>query len=180
MGDLVSVTSAVSGVRFNVRLLQTGDHYGLNDVLVVGEGDSLRLEGPGPFVEFYDSRYPHTSFGQFVSRYGVSTILEGKTGLNLMGGVADWQIDGAAMDIVRQWLREETARFYAVGLPVGVTIYADGTVHFEVDLSEVSDIDEDDDAYERYGDEQVAADALTVSAAADRLRNTISTTVRPA
>lgn len=178
MGDLISVTSAVSGVRFNVRLLTTGDHYGLNDRLVVGEGDSLRIEGPGPFVEFYDSRYPHTQFGQFVSRYGVKTILEGRTGLDLMGGEPSWKIDGAAMDIVRRWLLEETARSYAIGIPVAVTVMADGTVRFDFDLAEVSDIDEDDDAYGRYGDEQVAADALIVSEAAARIQNHLQHTVR--
>ena len=167
---MITVTSAVSGVRFNVRIIRTGDRYGMNNMLTVGEGASLRLEGPGPMVEFYDSRYPHTEFGQFVSRYGVSTILGGHTGLNLMGGVADWQIDGAAMDVVRRWLLDETARSYSIGVPVAVLVRPDGSVKFDFDLTEVYEID-DDDAVARYDEDTLQADILTVSAAAATLRN---------
>lgn len=110
--ETVSVTST-TGVRFNVVVLETGDHYGLDDCLTVGEGNSLRLEGEGPFVEFYDARFAFTPQGQFVSRYGVSTILgtdgygTGTGGLNLDAGIPDWKIDAAAMDVVRAWLRHE-------------------------------------------------------------------------
>ena len=51
-------------------------------------------------VEFFDSRYPHTPKGQFVSRYYVKTLLghEGfygsrlTDGLCLHGGVPEWTI----------------------------------------------------------------------------------------
>ena len=52
--------------RFNVRYLNNGDKYGLKDNLIADR----------PMVEFYDSKYPHTQYGQFVSRYYVSTILK--------------------------------------------------------------------------------------------------------
>ncbi len=102
--DMITITST-TGVRFNVRILRKGDRYGL--ALTVGEGTSLRIEGEGPFVEFYDSRYPHTEFGQFVSRYGVNTIMGTRGGLDLMTCEPSWKIDAAAMDIVRQWPSDE-------------------------------------------------------------------------
>lgn len=110
--SVASITST-TGVRFNVRILRDGDRYGLNDCLVVGSEASVKLEGHGPFVEFYDSRYPHTPIGQFVSRYGVDTILgtdgygTGRGGLDLMGYVPAWKIDAAAMAVVRTWLAHE-------------------------------------------------------------------------
>lgn len=94
--------TATNGIRFLVRLLLEGDRYGLNDCLVwSGE----------PGVEFYDTRYQHTIFGQFTGgRYYVDTLLGGVGGLCLDGGVSDWSLDSAAMDVVRAWLRTEVAR----------------------------------------------------------------------
>lgn len=61
-----------------------------------------------PLVEFYDSRYPHTEFGQFVSCYYVSTILESDDrGLCLDGGVPDWSISAKDMAVIRTWLKQE-------------------------------------------------------------------------
>jgi hypothetical protein len=83
--------------KFNVRIVRKGDKYGLDFCLTHKQDDSL--------VEFYDVRYPHTEFGQFVSRYYVSTILEReRNGLCLDGGVPDWSISANDMDIVRAWL----------------------------------------------------------------------------
>jgi hypothetical protein len=59
-------------------------------------------------VEFYDGRYPHTSDGQFISRYYASTLLESEgsgRGLDLNGGVSNWKVDGTTMDLVRDWIR---------------------------------------------------------------------------
>lgn len=70
-------------------------------------------------------------------------------------------------------------RTYCVGLPVVVTVHTDGSTTFEVDLAEVNDIDEDECAYERYGEDTVYGDASTVSAAASKIGNTFSTTVNP-
>lgn len=52
-------------------------------------------------VSFYDTRYDHTQYGQFVGRYYASTLLglDGygssirDRGLNLHGGIADWFIN---------------------------------------------------------------------------------------
>jgi len=52
-------------------------------------------------VSFYDTRYNHTQYGQFVGRYYASTLLglDGygsgikDRGLNLHGGIADWFIN---------------------------------------------------------------------------------------
>ncbi len=62
-------------------------------------------------MEFYDSRYPHTEHGQFVSRYYASTLLERvkDVGLDLYGGHNDWKIDAEEMNIVLDWIRVETS-----------------------------------------------------------------------
>lgn len=52
-------------------------------------------------VSFYDTRYNHTQYGQFVGRYYATTLLglDGygsgikDRGLNLHGGIADWFIN---------------------------------------------------------------------------------------
>ena len=69
-------------------------------------------------------------------------------------------------------------RFYAIGLPVCFTVKADGTITIDVDLAEADDIDEDDDAYGRYGREQVDADRARVSAAVATIQNVLSTTLK--
>ena len=63
-------------------------------------------------VSFYDTRYDHTQYGQFVGRYYASTLLgldgwssRGSSirdrGLNLHGGVDDWFINADnATDVV--------------------------------------------------------------------------------
>jgi len=94
--------------KFNVRVVNKGDKYG-RDFVLTHEEDK-------PLVEFYDSRYPHTEFGQFVSRYYVETILgtdkwgSGEGGLILDGGNRDqWTVSERHMDIVRSFLKGATA-----------------------------------------------------------------------
>ncbi len=83
--------------KFNVRLVSKGDRYGL-DWCRTHDKDE-------PLVEFYDARYPHTEFGQFVSRYCLSTMLErDDAGLCLDGGVPEWSISADDMAAVRAWL----------------------------------------------------------------------------
>ena len=93
--------------KFNVRVVNKGDKYG-RDFCLTHDEDK-------PLVEFYDSRYPHTEFGQFVSRYYVSTILgedkwgRAEGGLCLDGGNADsWTVSARHMDIVRSFLKGAT------------------------------------------------------------------------
>ena len=93
--------------KFNVRVVNTGDKYGL-DFCLTHEGDK-------PLVEFYDARYPHTEFGQFVARYYVETILgdDGygpkNSGLSLDGGIPEWTVSAEDMVTVRNFLKGETA-----------------------------------------------------------------------
>jgi hypothetical protein len=92
--------------NFNVRVVNKGDKYG-RDFCITNEGK--------PLVEFYDARYPHTEFGQFVSRYFVETILGDDgygpkaTGLSLDGGIPEWTVSASDMVTVRNFLKGETA-----------------------------------------------------------------------
>ena len=92
-------------IDWTVRLVLKGDHYGLDDVLT--------HTGIDPLVEFYDRRYMHTEFGQFVSRYYLSTLYTDRggsfvsrqaRGLDLHGGVPDWSISAEGMTLVYDWL----------------------------------------------------------------------------
>lgn len=88
--------------KFNVRVVNIGDKYGLNDCLV---------NNKAPMVEFYDLRFTKCADrGQFVSRYYVDTILDGSDcGLCLDGGVPDWTVSAQDMGTVRDFLKKVTA-----------------------------------------------------------------------
>ena len=84
-----------------LRLVQLGDNFGLDDKLVHTNAD--------PLVEFYDTRYPHTPLGQYVSGYSLSTLLErprAETGLTLDGGEPTWYVTIQGMAEVYAWLLE--------------------------------------------------------------------------
>ena len=69
--------------------------------------DPATKEDPHALVSFFDCRYEHTEYGQFVSSYRVSTLLEHDSwhhGLCLHGGVADWCLSGKAMERVVEFL----------------------------------------------------------------------------
>ena len=93
--------------KFNVRIVNKGDKYGRDFCLTHTEDK--------PLVEFYDARYPHTEFGQFVSRYYVETILgddgygSKAGGLSLYGGISEWSVSARDMETVRSLLKKETA-----------------------------------------------------------------------
>ena len=84
--------------RFNVRIVRTGDAYGLDDRLI-NDG--------APLVEFYDNRHMHTPRGQFVSRYYIDTLLDRPDGLGLAldGGVPAWTVNADDMRLVVAYLR---------------------------------------------------------------------------
>jgi hypothetical protein len=85
---------------FNVRIVKPGESYGLNFCLT--------NEGPKTLVEFYDSRYTHTKYGQFVSRYYLETLLDGDTypnGLCLHGGVPSWSVSAQGMQEVLEFIK---------------------------------------------------------------------------
>lgn len=88
-----------NGIPFVVRLVCKGDNYGRENGLTHTEDK--------PLVEFYDARYSHTQFGQFISRYYADTLTlqHGPNALDLYGGSPDWQIDAAGMQEVFTWLK---------------------------------------------------------------------------
>jgi len=93
--------------KFNVRVVKNGDKF--------GRDFCLAHDDERPMVEFYDSRYPHSEFGQFIRRYYAGTLLghEGffgghpDSGLCLDGGNADeWSVSVEDMDTVRRYITE--------------------------------------------------------------------------
>jgi len=98
--NTLKVTNS-NGLSFNVHIIRKGDRYGRTNSLIHDEDKML--------VEFYDTRYAHTSLGQFVSSYYADTILdcEPHTGLDLDSGIPSWTVDGDAMDVVIEWLQSE-------------------------------------------------------------------------
>lgn len=89
MKKLIQVVNE-NGIPFNVRLLEKGEAYGLNDCLT--------HDGDEPLIEFYDGRYCNEDFhierGQFVARYYLETILEHSGELLLYTDIEDWQVSG--------------------------------------------------------------------------------------
>jgi len=90
-----------AGRAFNVRLVQRGDRYGLDDCLTHDKDD--------PMVEWYDATYENTPDfgvrGQFVSRYSLGTLTGkdrysrcdhrlGSPGIDLCGHVDVWKVSG--------------------------------------------------------------------------------------
>jgi len=70
-------------------------------------------------------------------------------------------------------------REYVVGLPVAVTVHADGRVTLDVDIAEIGDIGEDDGAWERYTGPVITSDIETAQNAAQRVGNCITLTINP-
>tara|TARA_R110002126_G_scaffold51994_3_gene141935 strand:- start:68 stop:358 length:291 start_codon:yes stop_codon:yes gene_type:complete len=66
-------------------------------------------------VSFYDTRYNHTQYGQFIGRYYASTLLglDGygsgikDRGLNLHGGIAGWFINADNANHVVDFIERE-------------------------------------------------------------------------
>lgn len=83
--------------NFLIRIVQQGQRY--------GRDFGLENIWPDPLVEFYDMRHPHSVFGQFVSRYNLSTLIErGPQGLWLDTGSDDWSVSESNMRKVYVWL----------------------------------------------------------------------------
>ena len=58
----------------------------------------------GALVSFFDGRYEHTDYGQFVSSYYIETLLETDGGLDLCGHEPSWKISASAMNRIRKYL----------------------------------------------------------------------------
>lgn len=86
-------------MRFNTKIIGTGDRY--------GRADCLTNDG-APMIEFYDPRYQHGPLGQFVQRYYVSTILQNDSwgALTLQGDIPEWSVSAHDMAEIRVWLRK--------------------------------------------------------------------------
>ena len=70
---------------------------------------SIELNGKHA-IEFFDTRYPECKSpltkipGQFISHYYADTLANHEGGLCLEGGVDDWQIDAASVELVKRAL----------------------------------------------------------------------------
>ena len=93
--NIKSFTDLQTGIEWTIRIVKTGDKYGLEDCLI---------NDAGTLVEFYDSRYRHTDCGQFVSRYQAGTIAGIAGGLDLCGYEPDWTICASTINDIRGWL----------------------------------------------------------------------------
>lgn len=86
--------------RWNVRLVFTGDKYGLDDCLTNVADE--------PLIEFYDAEQRADKFGprgQFVTRYNASTILsmDAARGLCLYVGVPAWTVQPNQLVAIIDW-----------------------------------------------------------------------------
>jgi hypothetical protein len=101
--DVVKKFKNDKGAEFSVRVVYSGDKYGLNF--------KLTHDKDKPLVEFYDAEHPHTQYGQFISRYYLSTLLEGHRnrtkGLDLLGYEPKWKIDRDTMTEIISWLKTQ-------------------------------------------------------------------------
>lgn len=91
-----------------MKTMKATNEYG---ILFIVELTDERSSKFGNIVKFYDTRQSKSfgDYGQMVSSYYSSTLLEGEDGygLNLDAGIDGWHIDSISMNEVRQWLREE-------------------------------------------------------------------------
>jgi hypothetical protein len=90
---------------FNIRIVNTGDKYGVNDCLT---------NNKAPMIEFYDARFTHGADGargQFVTRYYIETITDSgcPNGLCLDGGVPVWFVSAEGMKEVIEYIKEAQA-----------------------------------------------------------------------
>lgn len=86
-------------IPFICRPLLEGDSFGL-DFALIHKGE--------PIVEYYDARFPHTQYGQFVSRYHLSTLIEGlgePHDLSLHGNVENWVLDWTNLAETVRWAK---------------------------------------------------------------------------
>jgi len=90
--------------RWNVRVIATGDKYGLNDCLTYDDSS--------PQIEFYDDRNTNKTFGErgiFITRYYVSTFLDGYASgvrLCLNGGIPEWTVESDDYSNIVNWVNE--------------------------------------------------------------------------
>ena len=82
--------------RWNVRIVDTGDRYGLNDGLVNNKEQ---------MIEIYDTTFPDdgSTRGAFASRYYTETFLAHDGALGLMGYEPNWVMSKAEVKAAQAW-----------------------------------------------------------------------------
>lgn len=78
------------GLVLNVKRVDPGEYWGRNQC----------MKATQTLIEFWDARYSNFGpLGQFISNYNLSTLVghDPMEGINLDGGVPDWEIDAAAL-----------------------------------------------------------------------------------
>jgi hypothetical protein len=88
--NIMGITTA-NGIHFIVRRIEA-------ETMHHGKANSRAL------IAFYDARYPHTDFGQFIGEYYAHTLADVTSGLDLHGGVANWKIDADSMKKIQSTL----------------------------------------------------------------------------
>lgn len=110
MGQTKRIENANGGKAFNVRIVDSGDSYGLDW--------QLTHDGVEPMVEFYDATYEDDArfsengahnLGQFVSRYDIAGIAGHKGGvaLSLDYSIEAWTVDADAMDVAKDFAQRQ-------------------------------------------------------------------------
>lgn len=88
--NIMGITAA-NGIHFVVRRIEAETPFH-------GRTNSRAL------IAFYDARYPHTEYGQFIAGYYAHTLDGVSGGLDLNGGVAAWKIDAKTMKEIQSTL----------------------------------------------------------------------------
>jgi len=93
---------------FTIRVVSKGQQYGLDYCLTHDSHDHL--------VEFYATKWAskeHGVFGQFISRYRFSTILDRQKdcGLALHGDEPAWTLTASEMDYIKGVLGYQVSRY---------------------------------------------------------------------
>lgn len=114
MDFITRPSGAPDGYPMCVRLIMPGDGYGMWTAETKTWAMTLPA-GSAPLVEFFDKRYMHTPFGQFTGgRYHLETManaIKKKGGLLLDGGIPEWAVDAASMQLVGKFLAPAIERF---------------------------------------------------------------------
>lgn len=118
--EFVSEVDHHTQVPMIARLVRPGEGYGLynakTNAYAMKNVDADGKPGKEMLVEFYDKRNKPSNDpirAHFISRYYLSTLLEGKDldnpmhGLCLDGGIYEYQVDGKSLRDVLRWADNE-------------------------------------------------------------------------
>jgi len=97
--------TSTTGVPMRCRLVARGARF--------GREHCFTNDSPIPTLEFYDRRFDHTAYGQFISSYFLTTFLDGTAGINLHGGTLGWQIGADDKREIIEWLDQLAIRGYS-------------------------------------------------------------------